>query len=120
MQLFRYNYLVGVCMAGAKWILPRSVRVMGKVCKIRKKRGLISGHGALGLFEPSTFEIWIDSTLSPEEQESTFFHELIHALFERLSLGVAGISHDAEEFIAENIYKFIKESNIYELKLIKK
>lgn len=83
----------------------KSKKIMGKTCKYT----YTDLQDAMGLFVPSTFEIFIDKTLKGDDLAHTVLHEEFHAVWDRLGLGNTEISHDIQELIVDGLSKFVTE-----------
>jgi hypothetical protein len=64
--------------------IPSEFQISGKTYKVSIKEGLIK-TGRMGQTDFNSLEIWLDSDLKPEDIKAvTYFHELVHAIFESL------------------------------------
>jgi hypothetical protein len=80
-----------------------------KLSNIASKTGI--GPGVRGMFDPSTNEISVSRTLSPEDQRSTVLHELQHAVQEREGFTGGGgmsspeVTKEADAALAANMQR---------------
>lgn len=69
----------------------------------------------MGTCRPSKTKIFVDSTIATSQQEETFFHEVIHAIYSGYGLGV-GLSRDDEEkqvqALGHAVYAFLKDNDL--------
>lgn len=77
--------------------------IFGQKIKLRKEKDLGRTRGLAGYFDPMNKEIVIDADLKGRDLLQTLIHEVNHAVAHRVGLVQTRISHDAHEFIAENM-----------------
>lgn len=88
--------------------IPKSLTIYGKKTPIKKIKGLHE-QGAIGLYRPKENIIYLDADLKGNELKITFIHEVLHALFNRVSINDI-ISLETEEMIVDNVAKMLVEN----------
>lgn len=68
----------------------------------------------MGMCKPSKLKIFIDGRLPRSQQEETFIHEVIHAIFAILGKGSKVEADEEAEVqpLGHAFYQFLKENNL--------
>jgi len=69
----------------------------------------------MGYCEKSPIAIYINKSLSKEDQINTMYHECIHAIFFRLGLD-QNLSYEMQEMLCESIGNFMNEEMCFKRK----
>lgn len=68
-----------------------------------------------GVCRPNKLKIFIDGTVPQSQQEETFFHEVLHAIFSQIGLSMPDDMKEEErqvQSIAHSFYQVLKENNL--------
>lgn len=98
--------------------IPKSIIVYGKKYKVKRVKDLKDDKGILisGLHEYDKGLISLDTKLKSVELDQTFFHELGHAVQERVGVNQGEISDDLKEVIVDSMATFLAETFHFRLK----
>lgn len=88
--------------------IPKSFKVNGHTWTVRYKWNLHAEDGdkVVGLNLPLSREVLIERSLTKEEREQTFIHEMIHAVFAENHVREV-ISLDTEEILTAALEQYI-------------
>jgi hypothetical protein len=86
--------------------IPNKLRIAGKIWRVRFRDDLQKTEKVVGqcLYAPRIIEI--DSTLPRSEQEMTFVHELLHAIFPRTACS-SRLEEKVVFAMEEKLYKLV-------------
>lgn len=92
--------------------IPRSVKIFGWNVKV-KVTNLLETDKALGKYVYDQKLIYLDKSLSGKDLASTFYHEVLHAIFHRLGFNQSGMSMDAQEIWVDNLADWLSDNVHY-------
>ena len=89
--------------------IPISINVLGKRWLTKYKWNLRddNGHPCYGLCDKENKIIFLDHSLKGNKKDKTYFHELLHALFDELKISGTFLNEEIEEMIVLNIEEFV-------------
>ena len=86
----------------------KSVLIFGKDIKIIP--GDLRVKGLDGYFDPQSLTIHIEKTLKGDEKSHTLIHEMVHAVFHRVSINQTSLHPDVQEIICDSIATALTEN----------
>lgn len=93
--------------------------IFGQKIKVVREKGLGQRTGLAGYYDPAKGLIAVDAELKGNEFNQTVLHEFFHAVFIRVGLPQARVSHDAHEMIVENFATAMIENKTHIKKYLK-
>ena len=90
--------------------MKKHLTIFGKHVPIVRTKDLLKTHEAFAMFHRDKFYIEIDASLTGNTYYQTICHEIIHAVVQRCGIYQAGLSHELEEVLAEQISVAIVEN----------
>jgi len=90
--------------------VKKHLTIFGKHVPIVRTKDLLKTHEAFAMFHRDKFFIEIDSSLKGNIYYISLIHELIHSVVQRSGVYQAGLSHELEEVLAEQISVAIVEN----------
>jgi ABC-type siderophore export system fused ATPase/permease subunit len=92
--------------------IPSEFELAGTTYKVIYKEGLAKS-GSLGQTHPNSGEIWLDSSLVPEDiKQATFYHELFHALFSTAGRYDLYQDEGLVDLLGNLLWQYLKTSKI--------
>lgn len=90
-------------------MLPKKITICNHEWDIKRVSDLKDddGHPAYGLCEYELRTIYIDQDLKGVKRNTTFMHELFHAIIHEYSINQAKLSSDLEEVICDVFSNFL-------------
>ena len=85
-------------------LIPKSFEQFGRTIKVVQKVK-VDNLGSLGEYDEAKGKITIKKSLSDDDKEQTFLHELVHEIFQ--SLGYYELSKD--EQLVDNFAKLLHQ-----------
>jgi len=93
------------------------LNVYGQMIPVKRTKGL-KELGMMGFYSPNTKSIEIDSTLRGRDYNETLMHEIIHSVFDAISLNTI-VSLEVEEMVADNVAKCLVKNFTFKKKVTK-
>jgi Zn-dependent peptidase ImmA (M78 family) len=91
--------------------MKKSFMVYGKKIKVKMVKTMPPEHyNAAGLYMPATGEILILKGLDPHIEKEVLYHELFHAIMDRIGLWQAKMSSDVHEILCEAFSRYVAEN----------
>ena len=93
--------------------IPNTIKIGAHVYDIVFRDDMIDSN--FGVCRPSKLKIFIDSTVPSSQQEETFIHEVLHAIFSQIGMNDPNHPEDEEKQIqplGHAVYLFLKENNL--------
>lgn len=90
--------------------MKKHLTIFGKHVPIVRTKDLLKTHEAFAMFHRDKFFIEIDHSLKGNIYYISLIHELIHSVVQRSGVYQAGLSHELEEVLAEQISVAIVEN----------
>ena len=90
--------------------MKKHLTIFGKHVPIVRTKDQLKTHEAFAMFHRDKFFIEIDHSLKGHIYYVSLIHELIHSVVQRSGIYQAGLSHELEEILAEQISVAIVEN----------
>ncbi len=89
--------------------IPAEIKIGGFIIKVKEVKNLSVERESTGEYHPFLQEIWLDDTLTKQQREEVFVHEVLEAVKDIYDIVLA---HKELTLIATVLHQILKDNNI--------
>lgn len=96
-------------------MIPKSFKIFSHTFNVKLSDDLIQREGAVGIYRHASNEIRVQtdikgSSITKERQEQTYFHELVHCIFDQIAEEELCANEKLVDLFSQALHQALKSS----------